>query len=130
MKGHPHSESCIRSSHFWVLCSIRLAVRRFGFDDSKKNFLYSAWNLVALLIIGFEMRVRQASLKTLIGAAVGSILGIAGAFDHVLISIQRKSRVSRDADVSDYFAGFLWVISALWSGRPRQVIDLSALGLS
>ena len=31
---------------------------------------------IAALIIGFEMRARRASLKTLVGAAVGSILGI------------------------------------------------------
>jgi len=30
-------------------------------------------------IIFFELRIRKASLKTLIGAAVGSILGIIGA---------------------------------------------------
>ena len=36
--------------------------------------------VVAFLIIAFEMRVRRATLKTLIGAAVGSILGIVGAF--------------------------------------------------
>src|SRR5262245_14097579 len=35
---------------------------------------------VAGFIIAFEMRARQASLRTLIGAAVGSILGIIGAY--------------------------------------------------
>src|ERR1043166_1545391 len=36
--------------------------------------------LVPLGIIFFEMRIRRSSLKTLIGAAVGSILGIVGAY--------------------------------------------------
>jgi divalent metal cation (Fe/Co/Zn/Cd) transporter len=36
--------------------------------------------LIAICIILFEMRIRRASLKTLIGAAVGSILGIIGAY--------------------------------------------------
>ena len=36
--------------------------------------------LVAVAIILFEMRIQRASLKTLIGAAVGSILGIVGAY--------------------------------------------------
>src|SRR3982751_3328708 len=31
-------------------------------------------------IIFFEVRIRRASLKTLIGAAVGSIMGIIGAY--------------------------------------------------
>src|SRR6266516_8191042 len=39
-----------------------------------------AASLIALAIILFEMRIRRASLKTLIGAAVGSILGIVGAY--------------------------------------------------
>jgi hypothetical protein len=35
---------------------------------------------VAIAMIFFEIRIRRASLKTLIGAAVGSIMGIVGAF--------------------------------------------------
>ncbi len=35
--------------------------------------------VLAALIIFFETRIRKASLKTLIGAAVGSIIGIAAA---------------------------------------------------
>src|SRR5437870_10286923 len=36
--------------------------------------------MIAVAIIFFEIRIRRASLKTLIGAAVGSILGIIGAY--------------------------------------------------
>src|ERR1700737_3212037 len=36
--------------------------------------------LIAICIILFELRIRRATLKTLIGAAVGSILGIIGAY--------------------------------------------------
>src|SRR3954467_11152774 len=36
--------------------------------------------LIAISIIFFEIRIRRATLKTLIGAAVGSILGIVGAY--------------------------------------------------
>ena len=36
--------------------------------------------LIAITIIAFELRIRRATLKTLIGAAVGSILGILGAY--------------------------------------------------
>src|SRR4029453_14584906 len=35
---------------------------------------------IAICIILFELRIRRATLKTLIGAAVGSIMGIVGAF--------------------------------------------------
>src|SRR5260370_18242553 len=43
-------------------------------------FSTAAAGLVALAIIFFEMRIRRSSLKTLIGAAVGSILGIICAY--------------------------------------------------
>jgi len=36
--------------------------------------------LVGLAIIAFEIRVKEVSLKRLIGAAIGSVLGILGAF--------------------------------------------------
>src|SRR5260370_30592441 len=39
-----------------------------------------AAGLIAVAIVLFEMRIRRASLKTLIGAAVGSILGVIGAY--------------------------------------------------
>jgi divalent metal cation (Fe/Co/Zn/Cd) transporter len=39
----------------------------------------AAGALIAVCIIVFELRIRRATLKTLIGAAVGSILGIIGA---------------------------------------------------
>src|SRR5215216_2848619 len=40
----------------------------------------AAGALIAICIIVFELRIRRATLKTLIGAAVGSILGIIGAY--------------------------------------------------
>ena len=40
----------------------------------------AAGALIAVCIIVFELRIRRATLKTLIGAAVGSILGIIGAY--------------------------------------------------
>ena len=44
------------------------------------GFSAGAAALIAIAIIFFEMRIRRSSLKTLIGAAVGSILGIIGAY--------------------------------------------------
>src|SRR4051794_29871611 len=76
--------------------------QRFGLgnvgDETTRRFLSASLGAaVGLLIIGFELRVRRASLKTLIGAAVGSILGITGAFlIGVLISIQKEAAVSAE----------------------------------
>src|SRR5712664_2194205 len=57
-------------------------------------FSTAAAGLVAIAIIFFEMLIRRSSLKTLIGAAVGSILGIIGAFlIGSLISSQESAAV-------------------------------------
>src|SRR5437868_15527397 len=45
-----------------------------------RAFSTAAAGVIAIAIIFFEMRIRRSSLKTLIGAAVGSILGIVGAY--------------------------------------------------
>src|ERR671938_1164008 len=50
---------------------------------------------IACAIIFFELRIRRASLKTLIGAAVGSIMGIVGAYPiGSLISSQESMAVA------------------------------------
>jgi ABC-type antimicrobial peptide transport system permease subunit len=53
--------------------------------------------IVAAAIIFFEIRIRRASLKTLIGAAVGSIMGITGAYlIGSLISSQESNAVAAE----------------------------------
>ena len=58
---------------------------------------------------------RKASLKTLIGAAVGSILGIVGAYliGMLISSSGHQHRSGRDESFSDHRARLsLWAISA------------------
>jgi uncharacterized protein YacL len=106
--------------------------QRFGFDASTNRLLSSVLGtLIALLIIGFEMRVRQASLKTLIGAAVGSILGIVGAFlIGVLISIQKEKAVPAEMQtfITISLAFFMGYIGLMVGAAKGEFIDLSALG--
>src|SRR4030095_12105396 len=67
--------------------------------------------LIAILIIAFEMRAREASLKTLIGAAVGSIMGIVGAYlIGMLISTQDINTVPGEMKV------FLTIALAFFMG--------------
>src|SRR5436190_21156807 len=67
--------------------------------------------IFALLIIAFEMRARKASLKTLIGAAVGSIMGIVGAYlIGMLISTQDINTVPGEIKV------FLTIALAFFMG--------------
>ncbi|MGH7785164.1 MAG: hypothetical protein ACREO5_15155, partial [Candidatus Binatia bacterium] len=86
-----------------------------GLDEQSLRFLSTALGTtIALVIISFEVRVRQASLKTVIGAAVGSILGIAGAFlIGVLISIQKEKAVNAEMQTFLTIAlAFFWASSA------------------
>src|SRR3982751_1297951 len=56
--------------------------------------------LIAGVIVGFETRARKANLRTLIGAAVGSILGIIGAYlIGMLISAQDINTVPGEMKV-------------------------------
>jgi hypothetical protein len=59
-------------------------------------FSAAAAAITAVAIVLFEMRIRRASLKTLIGAAAGSILGIIGAYlIGTLIASQESTAVPR-----------------------------------
>jgi uncharacterized protein YacL len=82
-------------------------------------------------MIAFEMRVRRASLKTLIGAAIGSILGIVGAFLFgVLISIQKEAAVSAETQtfLTISLALFMGYVGLMVGAAKGEYIDLSVLG--
>ena len=106
--------------------------RLHGVDESTRQILSALLGgVVGLIIIGFEMRVRRASLKTLIGAAVGSILGILGAFlIGVLISFQKEAAVSAGMQtfLTISLAFFMGYIGLMVGAAKGEYIDLSALG--
>lgn len=85
--------------------------------------------LVAACIIFCELRIRRATLKTLIGAAVGSILGIVGAF---LIGLL----IMRQASLHDELKTFLTLalvffmayVGLMVGGAKGDHLELSALG--
>ncbi|MDQ3755074.1 MAG: TRAM domain-containing protein [Acidobacteriota bacterium] len=86
---------------------------------------------IALAIICFEMRIQRASLKTLIGAAVGSIMGIVGAYlIGSLISSQESLAVRPETKTFLTLAlTFLMAYIGLTVGAAKgDYLDLSALG--
>ncbi|MBX3245089.1 MAG: TRAM domain-containing protein [Acidobacteria bacterium] len=101
-------------------------------DESTRRFVSAATSVViALGIIAFEMRFRRATLKTLIGAAVGSILGIIGAFlIGVLISIQKVEAVPAEIQtfLTISLAFFMGYIGLMVGAAKGDFLDLSALG--
>ncbi len=109
--------------------------QRFGFsavDVSVRPFLSAILGgIIGLLILAFEMRVTRASLKTLIGAAIGSILGIVGAFlIGVLISIQKEAAVSAEMQtfLTISLAFFMGYIGLMVGAAKGEYIDITALG--
>jgi len=101
-------------------------------------FAASRWNswlsagvgaLVACCIMLCELRIRRATLKTLIGAAVGSTLGIVGAF---LIGLLIMRQESQPHEVRTFFTlalvFFMGYVGLMVGGAKGDHIELSALG--
>ena len=87
--------------------------------------------VVAIAIIFFEMRIRRSSLKTLIGAAVGSILGIVGAYlIGSLIINQEATAVSAETKTFLTLAltFFMAYVGLMVGAAKGDYIELSALG--
>src|SRR5438309_5646887 len=84
---------------------------------------------VGLAIIFFEIRIRRSSLKTLIGAAVGSILGIVGAY---LIGslIMRQQSISPEAQtlITLSLLCFMAYCGLMVGAAKGDYLELSALG--
>ena len=85
--------------------------------------------LIAICIILFELRIRRATLKTLIGAAVGSILGILGAY---LIGSLISRQESIDPETKTFLTlaltFFMAYVGLMVGGAKGDYLDLSALG--
>ncbi|MBL8205305.1 MAG: TRAM domain-containing protein [Blastocatellia bacterium] len=84
--------------------------------------------LLAVGIIFFEQRIRQASLKTLIGAAIGSTLGIVGA---VLIGFLITAQ-KWDSPVQSFLTValtlFMAYVGLMVGAAKGDYLDLGALG--
>ncbi|MGI8786770.1 MAG: PIN/TRAM domain-containing protein [Pyrinomonadaceae bacterium] len=102
------------------------------FDVDTRQFISAGFGaIIALFVIVFEMRAKRASLKTLIGAAIGSILGIIGAFlIGVLISLQKEYAVPGELQtfLTISLAFFMGYIGLMVGAAKGEFLDLSALG--
>src|SRR5260370_14592166 len=87
--------------------------------------------LIAICIILFELRIRRATLKTLIGAAVGSILGIIGAYlIGSLISRQESMAVAPEVKtfLTLSLTFFMAYVGLMVGAAKGDHLELSALG--
>src|ERR1700752_1468977 len=91
----------------------------------------AAGALIAICIIVFELRIRRATLKTLIGAAVGSILSIIGAYlIGSLISPQESSALEAPLKTFPPLAltFFIDYVALMVGAAKGHYLDLSAIG--
>src|SRR5262249_14188878 len=94
--------------------------------DTVTTLLFSA--ALGLLIVLAEVRVRVLSLKTLIGAAIGSILGIVGA-SLISVVIGRMTLDPASGTFAQVMVLILMTYVGLVSGANKgEYLDLSALG--
>src|SRR3712207_606608 len=87
--------------------------------------------VISAVIILFEMRIQKASLKTLIGAGIGSMMGIVGGvLIGFLISYQEANAVHPATKVFLTLAlAFIMAYIGLMVGAAKgDYLDLSALG--
>ncbi len=113
-----------------IIFAVTLMVAAFFIRPFGLSGFYTAGVglLSALCIIFFEHRLRKASLKRLIGAAIGSLLGIIGAS---LISslLTDTSFDPRSLSFTKLFVLFLMVYVGLVVGANKgDLLNLSALG--
>ncbi len=84
--------------------------------------------VIAIGIIFFELRIREASLKALIGAAVGLVLGIIGAaLIGFLISVQQWNPAV-ESFITMTLMIFMSYVGLLVGAAKGDYLDLSVLG--
>ncbi|MGA3023762.1 MAG: PIN domain-containing protein [Bryobacteraceae bacterium] len=106
-------------------------LRPFGLDRYSPYATGAAGVLLGVGIVFFELQVRKVSLKRLIGAAAGSILGIVGAYLATLILGSAFPNPDHHQTVS-----FLQVLLLLWmsyvglivGASKGDMLNLAALG--
>ena len=103
-----------------------------GFDPMQRKIASAVLGtVISSFIILFEIRVRHASIKTLIGAAAGSILGLIGAFLlGLLIILQETTALAGEMKLflTLAMAFFMGYVGLMVGAAKGEYIDLSALG--
>jgi uncharacterized protein YacL len=116
----------IRILFVLLLTSASYFLQPFQLD---RPFSAVAGFLLGLAIIGFEIRVKEVSLKRLIGAAVGSVLGILGAF---LMSLVVGRALPNNATTIPFvqIGLLLWMtyVGLVVGASKGDVLNLAALG--
>jgi len=115
-----------RAGLIFLICLAAWFLKPFGLDSP---FAAGAGLLLGAAILLFERRVREVSMKRLIGAAAGSLMGIFGAY---LISLVLASALPGNRDTVPFLqlAILLWMMfCGLMIGAYKgEMLNLSAFG--
>ena len=84
--------------------------------------------LFGLAIVLFEMRLRQASLKRLIGAAIGSILGILGACLMTLVLVKTSIEPNTRSFLQVVLLLLMTYVGLIVGANKGDLLNLGALG--
>ena len=121
---------------FWDMLAIRFvfvvvcvaAGYHFRPFSMSKEYASLAGLLFAIGVILFEVRLRRASLRRLIGAAVGSILGILGAYLTSLILTHTSMPESTRSFFSLAIFLVMFYIGLILGANKGDMLNLQALG--
>ena len=112
-----------------VLSTCAYFLEPFGRGPALQSIAAAVGALLAGAIIFFELRLEQVSLKRLIGAAFGSILGIFGAF---LMSLVLDKAGAGQADLGRFVQVglLLWMtyVGLVVGAKKGDMLNLAALG--
>jgi uncharacterized protein YacL len=132
----PSRPSHEEASTFWDLLVIRLcfmaicAVAGYHFRpfSVSKIIAATAGALFAVSIIFFEIRLRRASMRRLIGAATGSIIGILGAYVSSLILTHTTMPESTRSFFSLVIFLVMTYVGLVLGANKGDLLNLQAFG--
>jgi uncharacterized protein YacL len=125
-----------RVGTFWDMLAIRIvftvvcvaAGYHFQPFSLSKEMASLAGLLFALAVILFEVRLRRASLRRLIGAATGSILGILGAYLTTLVLANTSMPESTRSFFSLAIFLVMTYVGLILGANKGDMLNLQALG--
>ncbi len=121
---------------FWDMAAIRLiftvvcVAAGYHFMPFTLSHLFGAIAglAFAIAVILFEVRLRRASLRRLIGAVIGSILGILGAFLTTLVLVHTSMPESTRSFISLAVFLVMAYIGLIVGANKGDMLNLQALG--
>jgi uncharacterized protein YacL len=116
----------VRCIFIGILAAVAFFLQPFGLEAGPA---VAAGVLLGVAVVIFEIRLKQVSLKRLIGAAIGSVLGILGGFLISLVIGQAAGDAQRSAAFLQMFTLIVMTYVGLVVGAAKgEMLNLAALG--